>query len=109
MIGTQTQAQLVAEAFSLVLGSWLSKHEFADMKRLNETDADYRDGSVCASHDFCDANMAMDAAFQQVLGREPNVVGEGAEVEADCALWSEAWKLARKLYLGTQLEQVACS
>lgn len=96
------QIPAIAEAFAEVLRQWLSKNEFEAMKRVNETDPSYADGGACASQDYCDANMAMDAAFQKVLGREPNVVGEGADVVADCAIWNEAWELARKLYLGSQ-------
>ena len=66
------------------------------MKRLNETDPDYADGA-CASHDFCDANMAMAPAFTQVMGREPDVSSE-----EDAAIWSDAWELAAKLYIGHQ-------
>ncbi len=93
------QITAIAEAFAEVMRQWLSPAEFAEMKRLNET-AEYASG-CCASANFCDSNMAMDAAFQQVLGREPNVVGEGPEIEAECAIWNEAWDLARNLYMGS--------
>lgn len=98
---TTEQTTAVAEAFVHVLRQWLTADEFAEMKRLNATDPDYSSGA-CASHNYCDANMAMDAAFKQVLGREPNVVGEGPDVEADCKLWHDAWNLARKLHIGSQ-------
>lgn len=87
----------IAEAFAEVLRQWLSKDEFDAMKRLNETDRDYADGGACASHNYCDANMAMGAAFEQVIGRD--APGNSAE---DTAIWNDAWSLARKLYLGTQ-------
>jgi hypothetical protein len=74
----------------------LSEDEFSEMKRLNETDPDYADGA-CASHDFCDANMAMAPAVTQVMGWEPDVSSE-----EDAAIWSDAWELARKLYIGHQ-------
>jgi hypothetical protein len=96
------QVTTIAEAFSEVLREWLTPDEFAEMKRLNESDPDYADGGACASHNYCDANMAMDAAFQKILGREPNVVGEGPDVEADCKLWNDAWSLARKQHIGSQ-------
>ena len=95
------QVEPIAEAFAEIMRQWLTRDEFAEMKRRNETDSAYA-GAACASHDFCDANMAMDAAFRQVMDRAPDVVGEGLAVEMDCALWNDAWELARKLYLGHQ-------
>lgn len=92
----EQQITAIAEAFAEVMRQWLSKDEFAEMKRRNESDPTYS-GKVCASHDFCDANMAMWPAFQQVMGHK--VDGDN---EADCAIWNEAWDLARKLYLGHQ-------
>lgn len=46
--------------------------------------------SICHSHDFCDANMTMQAAF--------GAVGRVAEVDddADLELWGAAWALAFK-------------
>lgn len=90
------QVAAMAEAFAEVMRQWLSEEEFAEMKRLNETDLAYAKGA-CASHDFCDANMAMEAAFRQVMGRSI-----AADSQEDANIWNDAWELARKLYLGTQ-------
>jgi hypothetical protein len=90
------QITAIAEAFSEVMRQWLSPAEFAEMKRRNECDPAYA-GKCCASHDFCDANMAMDAAMQDVLGDAYRI-----EDETLHPIWNEAWSLARKLYLGTQ-------
>ncbi len=99
----QDQVTAIAESFAEVVRRWLSREDFAVMKARNETMPCYAGDGACASQDFCDANMAMDAAFRQVLGRAPNLVGESDdEVDADCALWNDAWALARKLYLGNQ-------
>lgn len=45
---------------------------------------------ACATHDYCDANMVMDAAFHAVLRREPSVESDG-----DMDLWNSAWNLAK--------------
>jgi hypothetical protein len=87
------QVTAIAEAFAEVMRQWLTPAEFAEMKVLNETPA-YADGS-CASHNYCDANMAMDAAYSGVTGRSVM-----HDAETGGALWSDAWVLARKLYLG---------
>jgi hypothetical protein len=44
--------------------------------------------SICHSHDFCDANMVMAAAFT-ANGIEPDV-----DDEAVCTLWRQAWDIA---------------
>lgn len=88
------QVSAIAEAFAEVMRQWLSRDEFAEMKRHNQT-LDYTLGSACASHNYCDSNMAMAAAFQGVLSREPDSASA-----ADAALWNDAWNLARVLYMG---------
>ena len=88
------QITAIAEAFGEVMRQWLLPAEFAAMKHKNETDPTYA-GGACASHDYCDANMAMMPAFKDVIGHDPD-----GDSEADAAIWNEAWTLARKLYLG---------
>jgi len=96
------QVTAIAEAFSEVMRQWLSRDEFAEMKRLNETDPDYANGA-CASHNYCDANMAMMEAFDHVMGHNMIPTDADGEIsEQDTAIWNEAWELARKLYLGSQ-------
>ena len=90
------QVTAIAEAFAETLAQMLSKDEFAEMKHRNENNRAYHDG-VCASHDFCDANVPMGTAFKHIIGREPNSASD-----ADAAIWNDAWSLARKLYLGIQ-------
>jgi hypothetical protein len=96
------QVNMIAEAFGEVMRQWLTPAEFAEMKRRNETEAAYAEGA-CASHDYCDANMAMMEAFDQIMGRLLTVESDDmAQAEADCAIWNDAWNLSRKLYLGAQ-------
>ncbi len=104
MISTQER---IAGAFAAVLRDWLSADQWAEMQARN---VDYSDG-VCASHDFCDANVAMAEAFETVTGREPSVgydtLADGSPVDpaaaiqadADCALWSAAWAIAKPRHL----------
>jgi hypothetical protein len=83
------QITAIAEAFAEIMRQWLTPAEFEEMRRRNVA----YDDMICASHDFCDANMAMAAAMQGVLAREPDP-GSGD----DAALWNEAWTLAKRLY-----------
>lgn len=97
---TEAQPQIAAlgERFIAELKRALTSREFKEVVRRNAT-PEYENSSSCASHDFCDANMVMEAAFIAVMGREPSF-GLGtfsessAEEEADAALWNEAWEWA---------------
>lgn len=95
----QARAGALAEAFSAILKAWLSPEEMALVRARNsENPGD----ESCASHDFCDANEAMLAAFRQVMAREPLwpfdvEAGRAteAESEADQHLMNEAWSVAK--------------
>lgn len=54
---------------------------------------------VCASHDFCDANETMAAAFLQVMGRPILPEDDSGMSDSDCALWGDAWQKAKAEYL----------
>jgi hypothetical protein len=79
--------QSLAVAFASELRSELSGEAFAEMARRNAT-PEYGSG-ICASHDFCDANMVMLAAFEHATGRAFDF-----ESEADQRLWNAAWEQA---------------
>ena len=49
-----------------------------------------RADSSCASHDHCDANEVMAAAFKSALGTKVNV-GNATHT----AIWNDAWDLAK--------------
>jgi hypothetical protein len=82
----QTIAAL-AEAFTKSLRDDLDDKQFAEIvMRHRNAPVQYRD--ACASHEFLDANMNMDAAFKAVLGRE-------VDPDEDATLWNEAWAKAK--------------
>ena len=90
------QTQL-AKAFAQGILDYVEPWQFAEIKRRNST-PEYL-GDICASHDFCDANMIMFFAFKEVLGREPNI---GTDEEADCEIWSGAWNIAKAQMLSEE-------
>ena len=47
----------------------------------------------CASHDFCDANMPMLAAFERATGRP--LLSEDGMADGDCDLVNAAWDMAK--------------
>src|SRR5262245_13024875 len=82
------QADLLAKAFTRVLTGWLTPAEMDTVRQRNRT-ADYANGA-CASHDFCDANMAMAEAFTRIIGHEIDIDSQG-----DVDRWNTAWCLAK--------------
>lgn len=86
----------LAVAFSDVLKEWLKPDEMKEVIRLNTTDDDYRE--ECASHNYCDANMAMAEAFKKLIGREFDIyLTQAADpyMGNDIALFNIAWQIAR--------------
>lgn len=88
---TFTQADVVdvANDFVLILQDWLTDDEFYDVQKLNAAE---EDSDVCHSHDFCDANMAMQEAMKKrgfKCEGDPDVMRWGI-------LWSAAWDHAKK-------------
>lgn len=103
MSSNEATIAYLAGQFADVVHEWTTPAEFKEIKKLNaaETDSD-----VCHTHDFFDANEAMDAAFRRAFGRSchlPCDVDEGvcsqAEADADMALWNAAWSQAKTGWL----------
>jgi len=91
-------AEDLAAEFVSVLKLWLDPVEFLTMRMLNAVE---QDDLVCHSHDYCDANMAMDRAFRK-FGADPlpdidqDDVSAAPSDEACAATtrWNEAWEAA---------------
>lgn len=93
----------LAKEFSTVLKSWLSAEEMKSVIEKNET-PEYN--GCCASHDYCDANMAIDEAFIKLMERDfvfyddekPETEKQNEE---DTALENNAWAIAKtnKFYI----------
>ena len=78
--------QRLADDFSRIIRDWLTSEELAEVLLRNRN----REPGVCATHDFCDANVAMEEAFTTVLNRDFNPASI-----ADVTLWSAAAELAK--------------
>jgi hypothetical protein len=90
----------VAEQFIAVLVEWLTPEQLSMVAVLNSV----QDDVVCATHDFCDANVAMDEALCRVWGMDLSdlsrfFVSSSREFDglADetVDLWNHAWKAAK--------------
>ena len=78
-------AHQLASQFMVDLADEIGKNHFLMACMRNKSAAP----GICHSHDFCDANMVMHAAFCRSFGNPP-----GDSDMADDELWNEAWKLA---------------
>lgn len=79
----------IAREFSKLLRAALTETEMKKVVARNRSKG-YIDENLCASHDFCDANMVMDEAFQKVMERPTRPTAK-----ADADLWNGAWTLAK--------------
>jgi hypothetical protein len=84
-LATHKELNLIAREFSRIIRDWLTPEQLASVIASNSDDK-----STCDTHDFCDANMAMDPAFNVVMGRSPAVQSNN-----DCATWGKAWDIAK--------------
>jgi len=82
----------IARKFGYLLLRAVGNETYARIINLNLA---HNDGS-CASHDFCDANLIMEAAFRQYDIELPDAddADADADLHAACTdLWNTAWDL----------------
>lgn len=102
MTQTQTIAHKLAVAFSNVIKSWLTPQQ---IKSVNAWNANNKTGG-CASGDYCDSNMAMDAAFNEVMGKpftfwNEEIPASQEQNSKDTELVNQAWAIAKESYFFT--------
>ena len=86
----------LAVAFVAQLRKDITPEEFAEVVRKQK---DEPLEGICYSHDYCDANMTMDAAFKS-FGVDPLEYGytdEDGMSQEVCDLWNAAWDRAKEL------------
>ena len=85
----------LAREFSKQLLLAIGPRDLAEAARRNAA----RGGPCCATHDFCDANMSMDAAFQAALGYSPlddDRRDADGDMTQECVdLFNAAWDRAK--------------
>lgn len=79
----------VADKFRSVIFDWLGAETCREVDARNKS----YEPACCATHDFCDANMAMDEAMTG-LGVYSDFFEDG-NTEEVTALWNKAWDIAR--------------
>lgn len=89
-------AALVAKHFCAVLREWLTAEQMQQIVKANLIEKINGNPNICHTHDYCDANMAMVAAFNRVAGlpdRDETMVDAMLE---DTDTFNEAWAIASK-------------
>lgn len=89
----------LAVAFVRGLEDSLTGGQMREVRRRNRRRP--RGARTCASHDFCDANMVMSAAWEEVTGQE--ALWESDEEMDDRVIetWNRAWAMADRLLGGS--------
>ena len=90
----KANAELLAKRFVELLKKEIGVKKFEVVRSRNGT---LRYVSCCASHDFCDANMVMLAAYCEV--KQINEADVDVNDEQVIEVFNVAWNIAREEYL----------
>lgn len=88
----------IAREFSKLMLEEIGADNLALVVAQNTTDIAQGNDSTCSTHDYCDANMVMDQAFQNILKRGNYMIEDDAtdaQRDADTDLWNAAWTLSK--------------
>lgn len=89
----KTTPEQVARVFAAKLLEEIGAANLAEVNRLNTPED--RAAGICHSHDFCDANMVMLAAFAQCEGiSEDDACDTATQTDEGTAHWNKAWDIA---------------
>lgn len=78
--------ECIAFQFATILKQWLLPSEVELMKKRNQIE---KRENVCHSHDFCDANVAMEEAME---------VFRTSSEKDESNLWNDSWKIATQKF-----------
>ena len=83
---TEITKEQLAQEFTNVLSRWLSSEEWDEMVERNKNE---KNPSICHSHDFCDANMAILTAFANLTGDAKYDINKHSD------FFNDAWNIAK--------------
>lgn len=85
--------ETLAGEFCHILHRWLGPGKMAKVVAENARRKATGDDDSCATHDYCDANVAMDEAFRLVTAQNASSMMQD---DAALALWARAWGYAKE-------------
>ena len=88
-------AKDLAGVFSKVVRARLADH-LDEIRQRNRASAAAGERNVCATHDFCDANMLMHEALCRCYGVKDFPASNISGSEPLTGLWNEAWDIAKR-------------
>lgn len=105
-------SRVVGLYFVEALNKDLTRQEMVAIAKKNKTNGD----AICATHDYCDANVYMDRALRRFYGcdlfglsrrtyAEKEYRGEGLS-DAAYDIWNAAWRYGKTLIRDTYLPAV---
>lgn len=97
---TAITAERLAEEFAAVLLVSIGPDNMREVIARNQSAAD---PMTCASHDFCDANMLMFKALQNLTDKplDPETICADS---ANADLWNRAWAIAKESAMQSMLQ-----
>lgn len=87
----QALKNLAAE-FAKLLKNEIGEENLDKVVKQNKVN----DPWICASHDYCDANMVMVTAFENIFGHEFHESEDEKVNDLEDILWNKSWTLAKK-------------
>lgn len=87
-------AKRLGDRFAALLRKDIGAKNFKAVQRANLVHKINGENSICASHDFCDANMVMLAAYAEVMSVKEDDVDPNSE--AVLALFTAGWDAAKR-------------
>lgn len=87
-------AMALGQRFATKLREAIGAKNFRAMQKRNAKETSQ---GICHSHDFCDANMVMLEAMQEL---RPDLAALDCNTEAFCAPFNAAWEWALRVHLG---------
>ena len=92
---TDMKAERTGNRFAQLLHEYLGPPAWMSMREGNATiHADEGHGKLCDSHAYCDANVFMLQAYEEVHGEEPDIMQPGV-----IPTMAAAWRHAEKEYI----------
>jgi len=83
------RTEKIARRFSKILLHWLGIEKMYEVVKQNQKYQQDGITNICASHDYCDANMAMDKAMEDCS------IDFSLQNDEHVKLWNDAWSLAK--------------
>ena len=84
-------SDMVADTFRALILQYLGPETCSQIDEDNKA----YDDSVCASHDYCDANVFMDEALR-LVGFKSLFSDDGGMPDPVVFTWNEAWNIAKE-------------